>query len=106
MHFMANSRAAEGVTAQELTEYFDANGVSSEVWDLVQHGIVSEYAFKVGEHPGLVLFLRTGSEDDARRLVDSFPIVKDGLLRFELEPLGVIMHLTPESGESGGTTAQ
>ena len=54
MHFMANSRVAEGVTAQGLTEYFDANGVSSEVWDLVQHSIVSEYAFKVGEHPGLV----------------------------------------------------
>ena len=72
----------------------------------MRHHIVSEYAFKVGEHPGLVLFLRTGSEDEAQKLVDSFPIVKEGLLRFEVEPLGVIMHLTPDSQESRGTAPQ
>ncbi len=90
---MANSRPADGVTPEQLTEYFEANGVSSEAWELVRHRIVTDYAFKVGEQPGVVLFLRADSEDEARTLVDSTPIVQQGLLRFEVEPLGVVMHL-------------
>jgi hypothetical protein len=54
---------------------------------------VTDYAFKVGDLPGVVLFLRADSEDEARQLLDSTPIVEQGLLRFELEPLGVVMHL-------------
>lgn len=90
---MANSRPVDGVTAEQLTEYFDANGVSSEAWELVRHRIVTDYAFKVGEQPGVVLFLRADSEEEARRLVDSTPIVEKGLLRFEVDPLSGVMHL-------------
>jgi hypothetical protein len=54
---------------------------------------VTDYAFKVGEWPGVVLFLRTDSEDETRALVDSLPIVKQGLLTFDVEPLGTVMHL-------------
>ena len=35
---------------------------------------MTDYAFKVGEQPGVVLFLRAASEDEARTLVDSTPI--------------------------------
>ena len=90
---MANSRPADGVSADQLTDYFEANGVSSEAWELVRHRIVTDYAFKVGEQPGVVLFLSADSEDEARKLVDSTPIVQQGLLRFEVEPLGRVMHL-------------
>lgn len=93
VQFMANSRPADGVTPEQLTEYFEANGVSSEAWELVRHRIVTDYAFKVGEQPGVVLFLRADSEDEARKLVDSTPIVKQGLLRFDVDPLGQVMHL-------------
>ena len=93
VQFMANSRPADGVTPEQLTEYFEANGVSSEAWELVRHRIVTDYAFKVGEQPGVVLFLGADSEDEARELVDSFPIVKQGLLRFDVDPLGQGMHL-------------
>jgi hypothetical protein len=90
---MANSRPAEGVTPEQLTEYFETHGVTSEAWELVRHRIVTDYAFKTGEQPGVVLFLRADSEDEAREVVDSTPIVKKGLLRFELDPLGQVMHL-------------
>ena len=90
---MADSRPADGVAPEQLTEYFEANGVSSEAWELVRHRIVTDYAFKVGKQPGIVLFLRADSEDEARELVNSTPIVEQGLLRFEVEPLGRVMHL-------------
>ena len=32
MQFLANSRPADGVTSEQLIEFFDANGVSSEAW--------------------------------------------------------------------------
>ena len=90
---MANSRPADGVTPQQLTEYFATNGFSSEAWDLVRHRIVTEYAFKVGEQPGIVLFLTADSEDEARSIVDATPIVKQGLLTFDLDPLREVMRL-------------
>ncbi len=90
---MANSRPADGVTPEQLTEFFESNGVSSEAWELVRHRIVTDYAFKVGEQPGVVLFLRADSEDEARQLVDATPIVKRGLLKFEVDPLEQVMRL-------------
>jgi hypothetical protein len=90
---MANSRPADGVAPEQLSEYIEANGVSPDAWELVRHRIVTDYAFKVGEQPGIVLFLRADSEEEAQKLVDSTPIVKQGLLTFEVEPLGRVMHL-------------
>ena len=93
MRFMANSRPADGVTPEQLTVYFENNGVSSEAWELVRNHVVTDYAFKIGEPRGVVLFLRADSEDEARNFVDSTPIVEQGLLRFDVEPLGSVMHL-------------
>ena len=89
---MANSRPADGVSPERLTEYFENNGVSSKAWELVRHHVVTDYAFKTGELPGVVLFLRADSEDEARELVNSTPVVEQGLLQFDVEPLGVVIH--------------
>ena len=59
----------------------------------MRHRVVTDYALKVGKQPGIVLFLRADSEDEARTLVNSTPIVEQGLLTFEVEPLGRVMHL-------------
>lgn len=93
MQFLANSRPADGVALERLTEYFENNGISSKAWELVRHRVVTDYAFKIGEQPGVVLFLRADSEDEARNLVESTPIVEQGLLTFEVEPLGPVIHL-------------
>ena len=93
MHFMADSRPAEGVLPEQVREYFDVNGVSSGAWEMVRHRVVTDYAFKVGEPPGVVLFVSAESEADVRKLVDSLPIVVQGLLTFDLAPIGPFMHL-------------
>lgn len=93
MRFMADSRPADGVLPEQVRQYFDDNGVSSHAWEMVRHHVVTDYAFKVGETPGVVLFVSADSEADVRQLVDSLPVVAQGLLRFELEPIGTFMHL-------------
>ena len=42
---------------EQLTQFFDENGFSSEAWELVWHRVVTEYALKVGDVPGVVLWV-------------------------------------------------
>ena len=93
MRYMANSRIAEGVTPEQLTTFFDENGFSPEAWELVRHRVVIEYALKVGDAPGVVLFLEVDSPDEASTLVNALPAVQQGLITFELDPLGKNMRL-------------
>ena len=89
MPFMANSRIAEGVTHDDLAQFFEENGVSTSAWDLVRHKAATDYVFKVGDVPGIVLFMEADSADEASRIVTELPAVQTGMLTFELDPIGV-----------------
>ena len=89
MRVMANSHIAAGVDPEQLTRFFDENGIASSTWDLVRHRVISQYSLKVGDIPGVVLFMDVGSIDEAAELVSAFPAVENGLLTFEIEPLGI-----------------
>ena len=93
MRFMANSRIAAGATPEQLTQFMDDHSVSSSAWELVRHRVVTDYAFKVGEVPGVVLFLESDSLDAASDIVNGLPVVQQGLITFELDPLANVMHL-------------
>src|SRR4029077_10603282 len=93
MRYMANSRLAEGVTPERLNEYNDDNGITSSAWGLVRHRVVTDYAFKVGDAPGLVVFLEADSMEAASDLVNELPVVQQGLITFDLDPLGTVMHV-------------
>jgi len=93
MRYMANSHLGEGVTSEQLTEFIDNNSVSSSAWELVRHRVVTGYAFKVGETPGVVLFLEVDSPKAAFDVVNGLPAVQEGLIKFDLDPLGTVMHL-------------
>lgn len=91
MRYMANSRIAEGVTPEDLTKFFNENSASTEAWELVRHRVVTEYAFKVGDVPGIVLFLEVNSPDEASDILNGLPAVQRGLFTFDLDPLGKTM---------------
>lgn len=91
MLLMANSRIGEGVTPEQLTRFFDENTVSTQAWDLVRHRVVTEYAFKIGDVPGIVVFMEVDSADEASEIVNGLPVVQQGLLTFELDPIGKTM---------------
>ncbi len=91
MLLMANSRIGEGVTPEQLTRFFDENTVSTQAWDLVRHRVVTEYAFKIGDVPGIVVFMEVDSADEGSEIVNGLPVVQQGLLTFELDPIGKTM---------------
>jgi hypothetical protein len=91
MRYMANSRMGNGVTPEQLTQFFEENSFSSEGWEFVRHRVVTEYAVKVGDKPGVVLFMDVDSPEEAADVVNALPVVRHGLLTFELDPLGPAM---------------
>lgn len=93
MRFMANSRIGDGVTREQLTKFFKENSASSEAWELIRNRIVTEYAFKEGAMPGVVLFLEVDSLEEASAVVNGLPAVQQGVIKFELDPLGKTMRL-------------
>ena len=93
MRYMANSRPAKGVTPEQLSQFFDENSFSAAAWDLVRHRVVVEYALKLGDVPGVVLFLDADSSDQAAEVVNGLSAVQRGLVTFELDPLGKAMRL-------------
>jgi hypothetical protein len=93
MRFMANSRIAQGVTPAELTQFMNHNSVSSSAWELVRHRVVTDYAFKVGDVPGVVLFLEIDSLAAASDIVNALPVVQQGLITFEIDPLANVMRM-------------
>ena len=93
MRVMANSRIGTSVTREQLTKFFEENSASSEAWELIRHRIVTEYAFKEGSVPGVVLFLEVDSLEEAAAVVNGLPVVQQGILTFELDPLGKTMRL-------------
>ncbi|MEV6305440.1 hypothetical protein AB0M02_38920 [Actinoplanes sp. NPDC051861] len=95
MRFLANSRAADGVTREQLVRFFDENHFSTTAWDLIRHRVVTEYALKEGDPPGVVFFLVADSLGEAAGIVNELPVVKLGLLTFEIDPIGKTMHLVP-----------
>ena len=93
MRFLANSRPANGVTRERLVSFFDEDHFSTTAWDLIRGRVVTEYALKEGDSPGVVFFLVADSAGQATAIVNELPVVKQGLLTFEIEPLGRTMHL-------------
>jgi len=92
LRIFANSRMVDGVTREQLVQYFSDHEMASSTWDLVRHRVVTEYAFKVGAQPGVVLFLEVESEDAAAQIVNALPVVTDGLLTFDIDPVSAVAH--------------
>ena len=92
MRFFANSRLADGVTREQILQFFAEHEIKSSTWELVRHRVVTDHAFKVGAQPGVVLFLEAESQDAAAEIVNGLPVVQKGLWVFEIDPVSPIAH--------------
>jgi hypothetical protein len=84
---------AQGASRDRLVLFFEEHGFSSAARDLVRQRTVTEYAMKTGEVPGVLLFLEADSLEQAAGVVNKLEAVQQGLLSFEIEPLGKTMRL-------------
>ena len=90
MRFFANSRLADGVTREQIIQFFTEHEIESSTWDLVRHRVVTDHAFKVGDQPGIVLFVEAESPAAAADIVNGLPVVQKGLWVFDIDPVSSI----------------
>lgn len=56
------------------------------VWELHQAGVIRELYFRQDQHSA-VLMLECADVDQSREVLDSLPLVQEGLITFDLIPL-------------------
>ncbi len=85
MKILAMDRFLEGTTLEKVQPHLkDEMKVS---WKHYKEGYIREWYFRQ-DNPGAVLIMECESLDEARKLTDEFPLVKAGLIAFDLIPLG------------------
>jgi hypothetical protein len=84
MKILALEKDLPGATAGQFHPHLKAE--AARVWELYQSGVLREIYFRVDRHSA-VLVLECASLEDARKELNSLPLVQAGLVKFDLIPL-------------------
>jgi len=84
LKLLALERELPGATAEQFQPLLKDE--ARRVWELQQSGQLREIYFNADRHTA-VLVLECDSIEEARRLLDTLPLVLAGLITFELIPL-------------------
>jgi muconolactone delta-isomerase len=84
MKILAIERELPGATAEAFEPHLIAE--ARRAWDLYQAGIFREMYFRADE-PVAILILECADADAARDVLDSLPLVRAGLIAFDVIPL-------------------
>jgi hypothetical protein len=84
MKILAIEREVPGVTADQFQPHLEAE--AEMVWDLYQVGTLREFYFR-RDQTTAVLVLEHASVEDAQQVLDTLPLVREGLIAFDVIPL-------------------
>lgn len=84
MKIMAIERELPGATAESFRVHLDEE--AAKVWDLYLAGVIRELYFR-GDQNTAVLILECEHTAEAEEALATLPLVKAGLITFELIPL-------------------
>jgi hypothetical protein len=84
MKILALEHELPNATANKFQEY--AKAEASQVWALVQAGVIRESYFRV-DRSAAVLVLECPSVEEAREALSRLPFIQNELITFELIPL-------------------
>jgi len=84
MKILALEREQPGLAPDAFTPHLRAE--AARVWELQQAGILREIYFDADQHTA-VLMLECADADEARRTLNSLPLVQAGLITFDVIPL-------------------
>jgi hypothetical protein len=84
MKILALEKELPGATAASFKPYLKAE--AARVWELYQAGVFRELYFRQDRHDA-VLMLECASTEEAREILNTLPLVKAGLITFEIIPL-------------------
>lgn len=84
MKFLAIERETPGAAPDRFQPLLEAEAV--RVWELYQSGLIRELYFRA-DRSEAVLVLECASLEDAQQTLASLPLVREGLIDFEIIPL-------------------
>ncbi len=84
MKILAMEREKPGLTDDDFRPHLKAE--AARAWELYQAGVFRELYFREDDHTA-VLILECPDVDAARAVLDSLPLVKAGLITFDIVPL-------------------
>ena len=84
MRIIAIEREHPGVTIEKFQPHLPAE--AKRIYELYQQDLIRECYFRA-DGPEAVLVMECESVDNAREALDTLPLVKAGLVKFELIPL-------------------
>ena len=84
MKFLAIEKEMKGVSPKDFQPYLKAE--AKRALELYQEGIVRELYFREDE-TSAVLVLECLNMDEAKKVLNSLPLVREGLISFEIIPL-------------------
>jgi hypothetical protein len=85
MKILALERSIPGVSHSSFTEEL-LRDEAEKVWQLYEAGVLREIGFRADRREA-VLTLECGGPDEALRQLAELPLVRAGLIRFEVIPL-------------------
>jgi hypothetical protein len=84
MKILAIEREKPGVTEEQCTPHLGPE--AERVWELYQQGIIREIYFREDREEAVIVLECTDLKE-ARAALDTLPLVRNGLITFELVPL-------------------
>lgn len=84
MKILALERQLPNVTESDFRPHLKAEAF--RVWELFQQGVIREIYFR-GDARTAVLILECAAEDEAGRILETLPLVREKLICFEIIPL-------------------
>jgi len=84
MKILALEKERPGVTDEEFARHLKAEALRA--WELYQSGVIRELYFRADQSTA-VLILECASVEEAQRALATLPLVKAGLITFDLIPL-------------------
>ena len=84
MKILAMEREISGVTGEQFEPHLKAE--AARAWELYQYGVIREMYFRA-DRSEAVLILECADVEQARQVLDTLPLVQEGLITFDLIPL-------------------
>lgn len=84
MKILALEKEIAGKTAEDFQPHLTAE--AARAWELYQSGIIREMYFRTDLHEA-VLVLECPDIEEARHILNMLPLVREGLIDFEIIPL-------------------
>ena len=85
MKILCLDRPLPGASFEKYQPHLQAE--VRHTWEAYKSGVVRDIYFRQ-DRPGVAIFLECASLDEAKKVVADFPLVKAGLIDFEVIPLG------------------